>query len=1216
MEEREYNGLADASTTSAAVESQSSQLLDFVLGRADPPNAWSNAQAIAADNENTSVDRHSGSGSSGEGLVSSASGTRYHFHGLATTQTQLVGGEDSQKENAPTQTRDRFQSVPPTVPVPAPPSASGTKSASDLSRCVPASLPSPLTPSRALSTSAPGPLSSRVPQQTKVVSFVSPARPVQPQKAPSNTHSMRFRRRRSPSLSSQDSFAGPSAFQDPDLFVATSKVFERPLEELGESYSQEQMPVRQQHEEEQEGSVDNRLGKRSAGSVETRGYSLSHSSSAGRILVANSDSSGTSQDSLQRNSGDGFDISLSQQATQLLGSADSSMSSAQNVATQIVGEPSQHNPTQEATQPASFTEQDVAEDRNRVGTAEATESSVVESSIATAPRSILSLVAPEKRHRYMHHFGEHNVEGHGAVVSQASCAATAGSGKSTLPKPGPTPDEEVVPDSEQQVELDLTPAVTKPIATKSMDREVIPPSESDVPDASMGDEQEETEDEAEEDGPFKVPTKPISRALAKGKQKEEPPLRGRGGTFRKPPSVEAGKLPLAAPARAPLVPSPLKSPAVAAPAKVRAGTSAKKSTAIPPVKASGVAPKVIAAVPFAKVRGGQKNAAAENVEMDLQSEPEQLPPVRRSRGRPRGLARGKGKERKDASAEPLPVKTTALVPKRRVTRAQTPALAPNANTLEDEEDEEDSPAIPLAQVKRMEEEETEIADDEFVDENMYEEQPIVKPEPSPRKRKRVNATALAVKKAGKGKAVATTTTKKTATRTIVTGQPPAKRPRTSASSAPPVTTRFGAGIGTQVFALYKADSSYYGADVYTLNGTRAHVKYFDGLEDPNLGVTQMRKFMLKKGDTVFSGGIIHKATVIDDSLWDTENEVRAQYTEGPEEGLEFVVEADNVRISARSIQSQWRDRTLELSEIIPVVGRRPLKDTPSPSKMSVLSTAMSTKAVRNKTLAKYAFVVTLGPGNTNWAREKDRIVSMIKDSGGTVLGDWLDIFSLQGKHTNANKRWTILREDVQYVPRDKGSAAIDRVFLVANVFNQKPKFLLALALGIPCVSNDWLEKLTMGEDASWKHDLLPAGHSEPLGASVSQTVDLDWGCAIEHLTEIMENKVPHKILANTSVLCVGADLLPLPAKKTATAADRSLEASRTVPRIIVCMGAARVEAVADVKHASKKDLTQYDYVVVKEALPSPLVQDATYVDVTWIKECLIAGRLLPLPEWN
>jgi superfamily I DNA and RNA helicase len=63
------------------------------------------------------------------------------------------------------------------------------------------------------------------------------------------------------------------------------------------------------------------------------------------------------------------------------------------------------------------------------------------------------------------------------------------------------------------------------------------------------------------------------------------------------------------------------------------------------------------------------------------------------------------------------------------------------------------------------------------------------------------------------------------------------------------------------------------------------------------------------------------------------------------------------------------------------------------------------------------------------------------------------------------------------------------------------------------------------------------------------------------------------------------------------------------------MGASRVEAVTEVKFASK-DLPVYDYVIVKEAtdFPEDLQDDVTFVHVPWVKDCLISGRLLTLPS--
>jgi hypothetical protein len=66
------------------------------------------------------------------------------------------------------------------------------------------------------------------------------------------------------------------------------------------------------------------------------------------------------------------------------------------------------------------------------------------------------------------------------------------------------------------------------------------------------------------------------------------------------------------------------------------------------------------------------------------------------------------------------------------------------------------------------------------------------------------------------------------------------------------------------------------------------------------------------------------------------------------------------------------------------------------------------------------------------------------------------------------------------------------------------------------------------------------------------------------------------------------------------------------------MGAKRVEAASEIRHASDPSLETFDYVVVKDAtevmhgIPKAT---ATLVHLPWVKECLIAGRLLEPPRW-
>lgn len=147
-------------------------------------------------------------------------------------------------------------------------------------------------------------------------------------------------------------------------------------------------------------------------------------------------------------------------------------------------------------------------------------------------------------------------------------------------------------------------------------------------------------------------------------------------------------------------------------------------------------------------------------------------------------------------------------------------------------------------------------------------------------------------------------------------------------------------------------------------------------------------------------------------------------------------------------------------------------------------------------------------------------------------------------------------------------------------------------------------------------------------------VDLDWGTTLDHLTGIMSNKVPTKLFSKMSVLVLGQEYFPPPAKgkkvKLSVCSggeylinnntrrqgisglgDEKTDGGRFIPRIIVSMGAARVEAVPELKHSSNPDLKDFQYVVVKELHERPPVGGEKYVSMEWVKDCLIAGRMFP-----
>ncbi|KLO08969.1 hypothetical protein SCHPADRAFT_1000605, partial [Schizopora paradoxa] len=242
-------------------ESQSSQIMGYLLDeRTTPLDGTKSGPLTAAGRENASVDGRMAVNASGggeasscpSGSSSSSSFSRYHFHGLASTQTQtqsqfhtddsLLDDESSQKENTPTHPSPNKALTATTAPA---------KACSQHE--APLTPPPPLRSSNLapVAPQQPFPLPERAPPtQGKAVKFLSPPRPPSSFvfKAPQD---MPFKRKRSPSPSSQDSFAAAPAFENPDVYLANAKQFDRPLDQLGVDSQEEESnsSIQSRHEQ-------------------------------------------------------------------------------------------------------------------------------------------------------------------------------------------------------------------------------------------------------------------------------------------------------------------------------------------------------------------------------------------------------------------------------------------------------------------------------------------------------------------------------------------------------------------------------------------------------------------------------------------------------------------------------------------------------------------------------------------------------------------------------------------------------------------------------------------------------------------------------------------------------------------------------------------------------------------------------------------------------
>ena len=272
------------------------------------------------------------------------------------------------------------------------------------------------------------------------------------------------------------------------------------------------------------------------------------------------------------------------------------------------------------------------------------------------------------------------------------------------------------------------------------------------------------------------------------------------------------------------------------------------------------------------------------------------------------------------------------------------------------------------------------------------------------------------------------------TPTMVLGARPTKRHKNHHPTA------------TRVFALWRQDAAYFCGIVFDRVGQsdRFRINFDDGDEDL-VDVKDLRRLELHVGDRV---SIIesHEKATIANMVGQPQDTVKVRLADDPSAELEIKV--SGLKIQSRAIKSQWGDRTINVDEIVTLVSRTKL-ETPTTSLRN------SSASLSKKVLSKVGIVVTLSVGR-DWEKEKDKITRIIRTNGGTVLDDWSDIISLAGDYSRNKKRWVITSDNIGTELKDD----VHQVFLVSDAANAKPRFLTALALGIPCLSVEWLRHLS------------------------------------------------------------------------------------------------------------------------------------------------------------
>ena len=259
------------------------------------------------------------------------------------------------------------------------------------------------------------------------------------------------------------------------------------------------------------------------------------------------------------------------------------------------------------------------------------------------------------------------------------------------------------------------------------------------------------------------------------------------------------------------------------------------------------------------------------------------------------------------------------------------------------------------------------------------------------------------------------------------------------------TSKLNSEEPTRVIALWKPDCHYYPGVVHSTNTDSQYlIKFYDDT-DAWVKLDHLRRLELRVGDNVLIANYIRTSRVVNIDGQD-DGEVQVHVDEEVK-----TMQISELRISSKTVTYDWKDRMLTPQSIVPIM--KPVKPhlSPSPSKLSMLNVPL-VRSDSKTVLAKTGLIVTLSASNGKWEKEKEKVMNAVKKSGGIVIDDLTTILRMDGKHLENGNAWIIKKADVEWI----GDEEIERLFLVADEPNQKPKFLTALALGIPCLNTEWL----------------------------------------------------------------------------------------------------------------------------------------------------------------
>ena len=279
-----------------------------------------------------------------------------------------------------------------------------------------------------------------------------------------------------------------------------------------------------------------------------------------------------------------------------------------------------------------------------------------------------------------------------------------------------------------------------------------------------------------------------------------------------------------------------------------------------------------------------------------------------------------------------------------------------------------------------------------------------------------------------------------------------------------------------ILVMYKSGKKFFAGWAVPVSASKWMVRPCDGNSTCELDFSQIYRCEFEVGDAIdvlpdktkrresFGLATIVSVDDISTRLW-----VRVKFRPKGEPDVVLDITLAEVSLQGKPVKvdPRWKARLLRKEDLkqmsrqpvifpLPVTSGQITPPPPTPVRVTT-NTRTTSIAPGSKWLNGVGIIFT----NLTNLKDPgiDRYKELVQKHGGEVLQSWLSCFSFKGEIDEARTKWASKNTDVVKWVGDRRAKTknVKTMFVITGPPSHTPKFVIAIALGVPCIGLRWLD---------------------------------------------------------------------------------------------------------------------------------------------------------------